>query len=100
MDSITIQYLIAILGTTLGLCGLLLPENRNPIKVRGQYAKHLSSADNTRISRMISAGLLALGVFVGLGTMAFGDLELFGANFSALSAPPVALVLSKPEPLL
>ena len=76
MDSITLQYLIAIIATTLGLCGLLLPEDRNPIKVRGEYAKHLSAADNNKIGRMLSAFFLALGVLIGLGTMAFGDLDL------------------------
>lgn len=77
MDAITIQYLIATIGVAVGLCGLLLPEDRNPIKVRGEYAKHMSPAENMKIARFISAGFLALGVFVGLGTMAFGDLELF-----------------------
>ena len=77
MNAITIQYLIATIGVVLGLCGLLLPADRNPIKVRGAYAKHMSPAENIKIARMISAGFLALGVFIGLGTMAFGDLELF-----------------------
>ena len=59
MDSITVQYLIAVLAVVLGLCGLLPP------------------TENMKLARMFGAVMLAAGVLVGFATMAFGDLELF-----------------------
>jgi len=77
MNPITIQFLIAIFSIAFGLAGLLLPGKHNILKVKGDYAKHLSETENLKLARMFGAGFLALGVLIGLGTMAFGDLELF-----------------------
>jgi hypothetical protein len=76
MDSITIQYLIAILGIGLGLSGLLLPENYNPLKMKGDYAKHVSPGENLKLARIFGAVMLAAGLLIGFATMAFGDLDL------------------------
>ena len=76
MDSITIQYLLSALGVGLGLSGLLLPEKYNPMKMKGDYAKHVSPAENMKLARIFSAVMLAAGLLIGFATMAFGDLEL------------------------
>ena len=77
MDPITVQYAIAIVGIALGLSGVLLPEKYNPMKMKGDYAKHVSQSENMKLARIFGAVLLAAGLLVGFGTMAFGDLELF-----------------------
>jgi hypothetical protein len=77
MNAITFQYLIAVLGVGLGLSGLLLPEKYNPMKMKGDYGKHVSPTENLKLARMFSAIILAAGLLVGFATMAFGDLELF-----------------------
>ena len=77
MNSITVQYLIAAIGIVLGLSGLLLPEKYNPMKMKGDYAKHVSKGENLKLARMFGAVMLAAGLLVGFGTMVFGDLELF-----------------------
>ena len=77
MNPITIQYMLAVLGVALGLAGLLMPDQHNILKMKGDYAKHMSEGDNLKIARMLGALFIALGVLIGLGTMAFGDLELF-----------------------
>ncbi|HEX6165013.1 MAG TPA: hypothetical protein VFZ31_16715 [Vicinamibacterales bacterium] len=76
MDSITVQYLIAILGIGLGLAGLLLPEPYNPLKMKGDYAKHVSPGENMKLARIFGAVMLATGLLIGFATMAFGDLDL------------------------
>ena len=77
MSSIAIQYLIAMLSIALGLGGLLLPDAYNPLKPKGDYGKHMSLPEKLKLARMFGALFLALGVLIGLGTMAFGDLEIF-----------------------
>jgi hypothetical protein len=77
MDPISIQFLIAAFSIALGLAGLLLPDKHNILKVKGDYARHMSEKDNVRLARMFGAMFIALGVLIGAGTMAFGDLELF-----------------------
>ena len=76
MDSITLQYLIAILGIGLGLAGVLLPASSNPLKMKGDYAKHVSPGENLKLARIFGAVMLASGLLVGFATMAFGDLDL------------------------
>lgn len=77
MNPITIQYMLAVLGVGLGLAGLLMPEKYNPMKMKGDYAKHVSRAENLKLARMFGGVMLATGLLIGFATMAFGDLELF-----------------------
>jgi len=77
MDAFTVQYLIAALGIVLGLAGLLLPDQQNILKPKGDYGKHMSETEKAKLARMFGAIMLGAGLLVGFATMAFGDLELF-----------------------
>ena len=75
MNSITVQYLIAALGIVLGLAGLLLPNEYNPLKPKGEYGKHVSPEEKLKLARMFGALFLILGLLIGVGTMVLGDFE-------------------------
>ena len=75
MDAITVQYLIAVFATAFGLAGLLLPDERNPLKPKGEYGKHMSAEEKLKLARMFGALFLILGLLIGVGTMVLGDFE-------------------------
>jgi hypothetical protein len=77
MNAITAQYLIAAIGIVLGLAGVVLPDEKNMLKPKGDYGKHMSESERAKLARMFGGAMLAAGLLIAFATMAFGDLELF-----------------------
>jgi hypothetical protein len=76
-DPITQQYLFAGFAIVLGLSGWLLPDKYNILKMKRDYAKHISESQNLKLARLLGALFILFGLAVGTGTMLIGDLELF-----------------------
>jgi hypothetical protein len=74
---VTQQYLFACFAIVFGLCGWLLPDKYNILKMKRAYAKHISESQNLKLARLIGALFILFGVAIATGTMLIGDLELF-----------------------